>query len=130
QKIGNQGDPELLTLFRVKLGADDIVSADNRRDGSAIVRLRHEIRSAAKLQLIGVNEIGVQAVISSLDAVEQRMRLAQVERIPAHMRNFERGIRRHNAVDFALKPSQPRRQFVFAAAFGQELHADAYTEEW
>src|SRR6478609_6518508 len=73
-----------------------------------------------------MNEIGVGAV---LDPFEDGMRLAELQLIPAHMRDFERRIARRERPDLALDPAQSVDGLEFAAAFGQELHADANAEE-
>src|SRR5579859_5022834 len=57
------------------------------------------------------------------------MRADHVERIPAHVRNFQLRIARCDAVDFAGNPAEPVGHFVLAAAFGQQLHADADAEK-
>ena len=61
--------------------------------------------------------------------VEQRMRARDVERIPAHVRDFQVRIARRDAIDLAGDPAQAFVDLVFAAALGQKLHADADAEE-
>src|SRR5262249_11826467 len=82
-----------------------------------------------RLEVERMHEISVQALRPDGDALEQRMRPARIERIPAHMRDLQIWIRRLNTLDLARNPSEPLRHLVFAAAFGHELHADANAEE-
>ena len=97
--------------------------------GAAVVGLGDEIGALGRLEMIRVHEIGVQPVRADVDAVEQRMRPLRVERVPAHMRDLQRRVRRRDAVDLAGDPAQSRGHLVFAAALGHELHADADAEE-
>src|SRR5215813_4244788 len=83
----------------------------------------------ALLRVERMHEISVQALRPDGDALEQRMRPARIERVPAHMRDLQTWIRRRDAFDLARDPAQPRRHLVFAAALGHELHADANAEE-
>ena len=103
--------------------------ADDRGDRAAIVGLGHEIGALRHLELIGVHEIGVQALRPERQAVDQLVRPRDIERVPAHVRNFQLRIARRDAIDFAGDPAQPLGDFVFAAALGQKLHADADAEE-
>ena len=52
-----------------------------------------------------------------------------VERVPAHVRDFQRRIGRRDLVDLAADPAEPVGHHIFAAALGHELHADADAEE-
>src|SRR5215208_622704 len=79
--------------------------------------------------MIRVHEIGMQTLRSHRDAVEQRMRLDDIERVPAHVRDFQVGIVRCDAADVARDPAQSFRDFVFTAALRHQLHADADAKE-
>src|SRR6185437_8587005 len=52
-----------------------------------------------------------------------------VERIPAHVRNFQVRIGRRNTIDLARYPAKTGRNLVLAASLGHQLHADANSEE-
>jgi hypothetical protein len=98
-------------------------------EGAAIVGLSDEIRWIRWRELEGVHEIAVQALCSERNAVDQRMRPPRVERVPAHMGDFQIGVGRPDAIDLACYPSQALRDLVFPSAFGHELHADADAEK-
>src|SRR5580698_7687589 len=57
------------------------------------------------------------------------MRTFHIERVPAHVRDFQIRIARRDAIDLAGNPAEPFLHLVFQSAFGQKLHADANTEE-
>src|SRR5262245_2089082 len=113
----------------MKLRAGDGVAADDRGDRPTVVGLRHQIGSRGSLQVIRVYKIGVQALRSGLDAVEQRMRLDRVERIPTHVRDLQLGIGGRDLVDLPADPAEAIGDFVFEPALGHELHADTDAEE-
>ena len=60
--IGDQPQAQPLALLRMELGADDGVAADDRGDRAAVVGLGDEIGALGRLEVVGVHEIGVQAV--------------------------------------------------------------------
>ena len=66
--------------------------ADDGGDRPAVVGLRDQVGGVGGLELIGVHEIGVQPVRPERDAVEQRVRAAGGERVPAHVRDLQRRI--------------------------------------
>ena len=76
-----------------------------------------------------MHEIGVQALRPERQTVHQLVRTRDVERVPAHVRDFQLRIARHDAVDLAGDPAEPVGDLIFAAALGQKLHADADAEE-
>src|SRR5262245_43127722 len=129
QEVGDQPQAQPLALLRVELRSDHGVTADDRGEGPAVVRFGDEIGSRGRLEVERMHEISVQALRPDGDALEQRMRPARIERVPAHMRDLQTWIRRLNTFDLARNPAQPRRHLVFAAAFRHELHADANAEE-
>src|SRR5262245_46444620 len=57
------------------------------------------------------------------------MRAHDIERVPAHMRDFQCSVARSDAIDFAPDPAQPLDDFIFAPALGQQLHAYANAEK-
>src|SRR6202040_4452449 len=73
QKVRNQSQPKTLALFRVKLGADGGVSADDRRHRSAVIRARQNVGLVGRVEVIGVHEIGVAAFRAERQALEHRM---------------------------------------------------------
>ncbi len=76
-------------------------------DWPTMVGQRDDVGGITILQRIGVDEIGVQTEWSGLDAVEQRMIALLMQRIPAHMRNFQAGIAWMDERDIARHPAQP-----------------------
>ena len=62
QKIRQQRKTKALALLGMELRAREIVARDHRRDRAAIIGLGDEIGFVRRLQLIGVHEIGVQAL--------------------------------------------------------------------
>src|SRR5262249_54727787 len=73
--------------------------------------------------------ISVPALRPERHAVDQRMRAHDIERVPAHMRDFQCSVARSDAIDFAPDPAQPLDDFIFAPALGQKLHANANAEK-
>ena len=52
-----------------------------------------------------------------------------VQRVPAHVRDLQRGVGRLDQRHVAGDPAEPRARDVFEAALGHQLHADADAEE-
>src|SRR5580693_7258031 len=129
QKVRDQLQPELLTLLGMELRAENIVARHDRGDGAAIRGIGHQIGALHRIELIRVHEIGVPALWAECQAVEHVVRSHYIERVPTHMRNFQIRIARYDAIDLAGDPAQSFRDLVFAAALGQQLHADADAEE-
>src|ERR1700722_12811367 len=129
EEIGDEREAEALALLGVELGAEHGVARDDRGDGAAVVGLRDEVGAVGDLELIGMHEVGVQAAGAGGDAVEQRMMAQLVERVPAHVRDFQARVVRRDAVDLAGDPAEAGRHLVFAPALGHQLHADADAEE-
>src|SRR5690242_11062052 len=123
QTIGDQLQAQPLALLRVKLGADHVVAPDDGGERAAIVGLRHQLGAVRGFQLVRVHEICVQPVRPERDVREQRVRPQHVERVPAHVRDFQRRVRRRDAVDLAGDPAEAGRHLVFAPALGHQLHA-------
>jgi hypothetical protein len=76
-----------------------------------------------------MHEIGVQSVLAGRNAVEQLVSAPNIERVPAHMRNFQAGIGRFDRDDIAGNPVESLRHLMFEPARRHELHADADTEK-
>src|SRR3954454_12114812 len=79
QEVRDQPQAQALALFRVELGADHGVTANDGGDGTAVVRLGDQIGALGRLEMIRVHEIGVQSVRADIDTVEQWMRPLRVE---------------------------------------------------
>src|SRR5262245_26314837 len=129
QKVGDERQAEALALFRVELGAGKRIARHHGGDRAAIVGLGHEVGAVVGLELIRVHEIGMPALRSEPEALEQRVRPHLVQRVPPHVRNLQRRIARHDAVDLAGDPAEAGRDFIFAAALCHQLHADADAEK-
>src|SRR5580692_225925 len=129
QKVRDQRETELLTLLGVELGAENVVARHDRGDGAAILGIGHQIGALRRIELIGMHEIGMPALRAEWQAVEHGVWPRDIERVPAHVRDFQARIARHDAIDFAGDPAQTFRNLVFAPALGQQLHADADAEE-
>src|SRR3954452_17211586 len=93
QEVRDQPQAQALALFRVELGADHGVTANDGGDRTARVRLGDETGALGRLEMIRVYEIGVQSVRADIDTVEQRMRPLCIERVPAHMRDLQARVR-------------------------------------
>src|SRR5262249_56457764 len=122
KEMADRPTAQALGLLGVELRPNLRVAAAARGEGPAVVRFGDEIGTRRRLEVERMHEISVQALRPDGDALEQRMRPARVERVPAHMRDLQTWIRRRDAFDLARNPAQPRRDLVFAAALGPELH--------
>src|SRR3984893_5420077 len=89
QEIGDQPQAQPLALLRVELSSDHRVAADDGGEWTAVVRFGDEIAAPGRLEVERVHEISVQALRPDGDAVEQRMRPACIERVPAHVRDLQ-----------------------------------------
>src|SRR5262249_44167484 len=128
EEIGDQLEAEALALLRMELGADHGVAADDGGEGPAVIGFGDDVRRLGRPEVERVHEIGVRALRPERDAVEQRMRAALIERIPAHVRNLQARVGGRDAIDLARDPAEPRRHLVLAPALGHQLHADADAE--
>src|SRR5580704_3637726 len=129
QKVRDQRQTKLLAFLRMELGAENIVARHDRGDGTAVLGVGHQIGALRGIELIRVHEIGMPALWAECQAIEHRVRSRDIERVPAHVRDFQVRVSRHDAIDFAGDPAKALGDFVFTAALGQELHADANAEE-
>src|SRR4029078_787632 len=89
EKIRDQLEAKLLALLGMKLRAGDVAVGDERRDRAAVIRLGDDDAALFRGEMTRVHEIRVRSAGSRLDTIEQRMRIDDVERVPAHMRNFQ-----------------------------------------
>ena len=70
------------------MGTDDVIARHNGRDRAAVIGLRDEIGAVRHLQLIGMHEIGVEAVRAERQAFHERVVAGKFERVPPHVRDF------------------------------------------
>src|SRR5262245_3053356 len=89
EEICDQGKSQFLALFRMKLRPGIIIAPDQGRDRSAIVAIGHQIGRVFDLQVVTMDEIGVQTGRLQRNAIKEGMRPMGFERIPTHMRNLE-----------------------------------------
>ena len=93
QEILDQRQTQRLALFRVELRSKHVVAADAGGHRLAVFGGGEELAVVGRLQMIGVDEIGVQPRLAVGDAVEQRVRLRKAQRVPAHVRHLEAAAR-------------------------------------
>ncbi len=113
----------------MKLGADDSVLADDRGQRPAVIGARQHVSLIGRIEVIGVNEITMAALRAQRQTLQHRMLPDHVERIPAHVRNFQILFARRNLHDVAGDPVEPGRRDMFLATRCHQLHADADAEE-
>ena len=70
QKVGDQGQTEGLALLRMELGAGHVVAADDGGQTLPVVDGGQQRLGGGGLEVIGVDEIGVQSVRAVGDALE------------------------------------------------------------
>src|SRR3990170_783013 len=129
EEIGDQLKPELLALLGMELAPGHIVLGDERGDGAAIVGGGDQRLGARGHEMIGVHEIGVETCLAGRDALEQSVLACEIKRVPAHMRDLERGIAGRDRPHLAFDPAEPWRQPMFKPAHRHELKADADAEK-
>src|SRR5215475_5951981 len=129
EEICDQGKPQPLALFWVKLRARVIVTPDQGGDGPTIVAIRHHVGRVLDPQVVTVDEIRVQAGGPQRNAIEQGMRPLRLQRIPAHMRDLETRILGVDAANLAADPAESIRYRIFPTAVSHELHTDADAEK-
>src|SRR5215467_12223011 len=129
EEICDQGKSQLLALLWVKLRTGIIAAPDQGRDRSAIVAIRHQILRVLDLQVVTMDEIGVEAGWPQRNAVEEGMRPVGFKCIPAHMGDFESRITGVDAANLPADPAHSVGDCIFAAALSHELHADADTQK-
>ena len=80
--------------------------ATNAVIGPRIVGGGDQRIGARRHEMIGVHEIGVEARIAGRDALEQSVLARELERVPAHMRDLERGVARARSPSPRLRSSR------------------------
>ncbi|MNL17768.1 hypothetical protein D3C87_1388830 [compost metagenome] len=113
----------------MELGAENVVAANAGSQRPAIVGRGNRVRRVVGLQMIGVDEIGVQAIGARLDTLEQRVGPGHRNGVPAHMRDFQCRVGGGDLFHGAGDPAQALGHHLFAAFAGQQLHADANAQE-
>ncbi len=125
EEIGEDLQADLLAFFGVELGAGAVGGGDHGDDGGAVVGGGDDLFRVAAGEGVGVDEIGM---VAGDEAVEERVGAGGEEQIiPAHVGQAEGFCGEER--DFAFDPAEAWGGFVFEAALGHELHADADTEE-
>ena len=69
RKLADQGQAQRLALFRVELGAGLVAAGDGGGDRAAVIGRCDHVAGLLCAEMIGVDEIGVQAVIAGGDAL-------------------------------------------------------------
>ena len=70
-------------LLGMELRTHHVVAPDKRGHCATILGRRNHIFGLARCKVIGMHEIGVQPVHAGRNAVEQRMRAVECQRVPA-----------------------------------------------
>ena len=105
------------------------MAGDEGRHRATVIGRRYNVGRVPGGQMVGMHEIGVQAVRPGRDAFKQRVRAVARQRVPADLRDLERGIGRCHLDDIAFYPAETLRRGLFKAARGHQLHANADPEE-
>src|SRR5690606_18221051 len=74
EEVLDQLQTKRLALFRVELGAENVVATNAGGERTGIVCRRNAVLRTVRPQVIGVDEIGVQPIGAIRNASEQRMR--------------------------------------------------------
>ena len=77
----------------------------------------------------GVDEIGVETVLARRNAGKQRVVAHHLERVPAHVRDFQLRVGGRDLHHVAGNPAEPVDGLLLQPALGHELAADANAEE-
>lgn len=109
----------------MELRAGDVALRHSGDDCAAVIRRRDHAGLIGRREVIGVGEIHMRALRPAL----QQGMIGKVERVPAELRQFERGVLRFHAAHFAAQPAEPVMHAMFVAGRGEQLHAHANTEE-
>ena len=119
----------MLAFLRMELRAGNVAVGDESRDGAAVVCFGNDISEVCRDEMIGMHEVGVQAVRTRRQAGEEGMIAQGRQRVPTHVGNFECRIIRLDGADFAGNPIQAVADAVLQTARCQHLHADADAEK-
>ena len=72
----------------MELGSDHIVPGNGGRHGAAVFDCCQTILRAGGLEMIGMDELGVQTGVSGGNSGKKWMIAGQIDRIPADLRDF------------------------------------------
>ena len=111
----------------MKLGAEQVVPANRSGHRPTIVGGREDIVGIRAHHMVGVDEIGVSAIIEALK--NGMAGFCKCEFVPTHMGYFESSIYRFDGIDFACQPSKAIGDTVLQAAGRHKLHANTNSEE-
>ena len=71
-----------------------------------------------------MDEIGMQAVLAGIYAVEERMRIVQCQSIPANLRDLQVGVRRDDFLYVAFDPAKALGHIFFKSPRRHQLHSN------
>ena len=110
----------------MKLGGEDVVAPDGRRERCGIIRLGGHQVMVAWGHVVGVHEVNGRRLGQ---ASQRRRRLHETQLVPAHVRDLDARQPRETH-DLAGKEVQAAVLAVLVAGREQELQAQADAEEW
>ena len=121
--------PSVWLFSGVKLRAGDVAAGDDRRHRAAVVGGRDEVAGVVRVQLIGVDEIGVQSARPVLTPSRSGW-LRRTSRVFHPICGiFSSGSRGLIARDVARDPVQAGDHLMLEAARRHQLRADADAQE-
>ena len=111
----------------MKLGGDQIPPRNRRREGVAVSAFQRNQGGVLRRHIIAVYEIDV---ITGRDAAQERgLRLADIDRVPANLRNLQ-SMTRGKLAHRTRKEAKPLLPGSFLARIKKHLESDANPEEW
>src|SRR5574341_392220 len=120
-EIGQNPEPQLLALFRVKLASKEPVGRDTRREGTTIIRDRRDHGRVVGNDIERMDEIDIIAV---RNAFQKRRVFPLLDSVPAHVRHFQI-FASMDANYFAGKKIEPFLLAKFLAFGKKQLEAKA-----
>src|SRR5579871_1464138 len=117
-EVVQHAEPEILALFRMELGGEDIVLPHGRRHRTAIIALRFHIPRIIAAEIVRVDEveIGMRRHIG-----KQWTAGPVVHVVPANLGHPQRRILRLKADDVGLEPAKPLMLAPLEAAAAEHL---------
>src|SRR5512135_708269 len=100
----------------MELSAEDMPCGNGRRQRLAVIASCADVLATPRLQIVAVNEI---AAAVAGNAIEQRARLRDVEAVPAHMGQANRGILAWDDLDAARDIAKTGCFLKFRPGLGQ-----------
>src|SRR5690606_27538 len=86
-KVANGLETKRLALLRVELRPRGVAFGDDGGHRPAIVRFGDDDIAVACDEMIGMDEVGVQALWSRVDARKQGVLVDDIQHVPAHVRD-------------------------------------------